>query len=59
MYIFVSLTFQLIISAKEVMFLAGFVCLFMGLFASNINSKTYGQILMKFSGNVRNRMKNN
>ena len=36
----------IITSAKEVMFLPGFVCEFLS------NSKTYGRILMKFSGYV-------
>ena len=36
-------------STKEVMFLPGFVC---GFVCEHDNSKTYGRILMKFSGYV-------
>ena len=34
------------------------VGLFVGLSVSNINQKSCGKILMKFSGNVRNAMRN-
>ena len=37
---------ELVTFAKEVMFLPGFVCLCV---CEQDNSKTYGQILMKFS----------
>ena len=41
------------ISAKEVMFLPGFVCEFVCVFVcEQDNSKTYRRILMKFSGYV-------
>ena len=43
--------FYIITSAKEVMFLLGFVCLSV---CEQDNSKTYGRILIKFSGYVRN-----
>ena len=36
-----------------------FLCLFVGLLATYSNSKSYGQILMKFSGNVENGMRKN
>ena len=45
---------KLIASAKEVMFLPGFVCPFVYLFVNKITQKTYGRILIKFSGYVRN-----
>jgi len=38
-------------SAKEVMFLPEFVCLSV---SQQDNSKSYGWIFLKFSGNVRN-----
>ena len=47
------LYFQLITSAKEVMFSPGFVCLSVCLFVcEQDNSKKYGRILIKFSGYV-------
>ena len=47
-----------ITSDKEVIFMAGVVCLFAGLFVSNITQKLM-DILMKFSGNVGNGMRKN
>ena len=43
--------FRIFTSAKEVMFSPGFVRLFV---CEQDNSKTYGRILIKFSGYVRN-----
>ena len=46
---------DIITSAKEVMFSPGFVCEFV---CEQDNSKTYGRILMKFSGYVLNVTRN-
>jgi len=48
-----SISFVVITSAKEVMFLPGFVCLFVCLSVSQQdNSKSYGRIFLKLWGNV-------
>ena len=45
---------------QKAAFVCLFVCLFVGLFVSSITQKPiYGQISMKFSGNVGNGMRKN
>ena len=52
-YGYIANIIHFITSAKEVMFLPGFVCGCVCLcICEQDNSKTYGQILMKFSGYV-------